>query len=288
MPRLDRRARRARARSRARRRTRSKPAGLPRSHPRCAFTALDAARPTSPPLKPQHESGSGRMLAHRGRRRAGMSAAPAAVSADDLLVEAAGLMKYFPVRRGVAQRVAATSRRSTASTSHPPGRDGRARRRVRLREVDARPHAAPPLRADRGPDPFRRARTSRALGARTLRRMRREMQMVFQDPYASLDPRQTRRRHRRRGARDPRHRAAPRAAARVAELLERVGLEPPAQRALPARVLRRPAAAHRHRPGARASSRSFIVCDEPVSALDVSIQAQILNLLDASCSRTSA
>jgi len=66
----------------------------------------------------------------------------------------------------------------------------------------------------------------------------------------------------------------------VASLLKRVGLDPTYARPVSARILRRSAAAHRHRPRASPSRPHFIVCDEPVSALDVSIQSQILNLLN--------
>ena len=107
--------------------------------------------------------------------------------------------------------------------------------------------------------------------------------MIFQDPYASLNPRMSDRRGDRGAARDPRARARPppSAQARVAGAARRrSGCAPDAATPLPARVLRRPAPA---RSGSRARSRckpQFIVCDEPISALDVSIQAQIVNLLE--------
>ena len=110
---------------------------------------------------------------------------------------------------------------------------------------------------------------------------RRDLQMIFQDPYSSLNPRHDRAPDARRGARA--FIASVRAAEiddRVLELLALVGLCPRTHADRHPRALqRRPAPAHRHRPGARRSSRAFIVADEPVSAVDVSVQAQIMNLL---------
>ena len=113
---------------------------------------------------------------------------------------------------------------------------------------------------------------------RAMRDMRREMQIIFQDPYASLNPRmrigeiigEGLRIHIRRG--DERK-------TRVEDLLTRVGLRAEYHAPLSARILGRTTSAHRYRARARASTREFIVADEAVSALDVSIQAQILNML---------
>jgi len=203
-------------------------------------------------------------------------AAPGGAPAGPL-VEAVGLVKRFPITRGILFRrtVAqvhalegvdlAIGRGETLGLVGESGCGKSTTARVLTRLLEP---TAGTVRFD-GEDITR-------LQGRRLNPLRRQMQIVFQDPYASLNPRQSvgqiiaapLRVHAVPGDRR----------ARVQELMEQVGLNPEHYNRYPHEF----SGGQRQRIGiarALALRPRLIVCDEPVSALDVSIQAQILNLL---------
>jgi oligopeptide transport system ATP-binding protein len=199
-------------------------------------------------------------------------------SGETALLDVRHVKKYFPIRKGVLQReVAHVHAVDDVSFSVAEGetlglvgesgcgKSTLGRTLVRLLEP-----TAGEIILDGAPN--------QNLGTRRLRPLRREMQMVFQDPYASLNPRK------RVGTivSDPMriHGLGSRSEQkkRVNEILETVGLSPEHYNRFPHEF----SGGQRQRIGiarALALRPKLIVADEPVSALDVSIQSQMLNLL---------
>ena len=198
---------------------------------------------------------------------------------DGMLLEVQDLAKYFPVKRGIVfeRQVGEVKAVDGVSFSIPEGHtlglvgesgSGKSTTGYCILQL---------MKPTSGSVRFL-GRELTQLDREELRRMRREMQIVFQDPYSSLDPRMTVGNivseplevhgiGTRRGRRET-----------VRRLLEVVGFNPNYTNRYPHEF----SGGQRQRIGvarALALNPKLIVCDEPVSALDVSIQAQILNLL---------
>ena len=194
------------------------------------------------------------------------------------LIEVRGLKKYFPVRGGVFSRIGSwvkavddvsfdIGRREVFALVGESGCGKTTTGRTLLRLIEPTEGA---VRFD-GQSVF-------DLGKRELRTLRRRMQLIFQDPYSSLNPRMTVGGIVGEPLRVHGLAAGKELEARIATLLEQVGLAAEYRTRYPHEF----SGGQRQRIGiarALALGPDFIVCDEAVSALDVSIQAQILNLL---------
>ena len=190
-----------------------------------------------------------------------------------VLLEVEGLKKYFPTKKGILHAVDDVSFTiEEGKTLGVVGESGcgkstTGRAILRLLEPTA------------GRVTFDGVDVA-GLNAEELRKMRTKMQIIFQDPFSSLNPRMTVSQAIEEPIRlhgiitDKKEREE-----RVMELMETVGLAPRLYHAYPHEL----DGGRRQRIGiarALAVNPKFIVCDEPVSALDVSIQAQILNLME--------
>ena len=199
-------------------------------------------------------------------------------AATSPLLSVTGLKKYFPVRKGVFSRVSAwvkavddvTLQVKAGETLGLVGESGCGKTTVGRSILRLMEPTAGEVNFE-GQDVL-------ALKPQALRQMRRRMQIIFQDPYSSLNPRMT------IGAivGEPLkiHKIAKgqELQDRINQLFVKVGLRPEHQSRYPHEF----SGGQRQRVGiarALALNPKFIVCDEAVSALDVSIQAQILNLL---------
>jgi oligopeptide transport system ATP-binding protein len=195
------------------------------------------------------------------------------------LLDVQGLRTWFPIRKGVLSRLVGQVKAVDGISFHVDagetlglvGESGCGKTTAGRTLLRLIPATEGRVHFD-GKDVF-------ALKGDELRQLRRKMQIIFQDPYSSLNPRLEVRTivgealsvHGIASGSEAEH--------RVAALMERVGLLPEHMRRYPHEF----SGGQRQRIGiarALALEPSFIVCDEAVSALDVSIQAQIINLLE--------
>jgi oligopeptide transport system ATP-binding protein len=200
-------------------------------------------------------------------------------SKDEVLLEVRNLKKYFPIRRGVFQRkvgdvkavdgVSFTIKRGETMGLVGESGCGKSTTGKAILQLD-RPTAG---------EVYLDGEDLTKIKGEKLRLIRRKMQIIFQDPFASLNPRMTigaiigepLEVHGVGKGKDKE--------ARVKELLKLVGLNPSFVTRYPHEF----SGGQRQRIGiarALALNPAFIVCDEPIAALDVSIQAQVVNLLE--------
>ena len=202
----------------------------------------------------------------------------AAVPPRKKLIEVNNLVKYFPVRAGLMQRVKAWVKAvddvsffiNEGETLGLVGESGCGKTTIGRTILRLIPATSGEVIVD--------GRNVFDLGSSELKKMRAEMQIIFQDPYSSLDPRMPIGESIAEGLRVHTDMNGQERYDVVTEMLTRVGMRAEHARRYPHEF----SGGQRQRIGiarALALRPKFIVCDEPVSALDVSIQAQVLNIL---------
>ena len=198
---------------------------------------------------------------------------------NNILLKVDGLVKHFPITRGIFRRQVGTVKAVDGISFEIKGREnlGLVGESGCGKSTAARV-ILQLLKATSGKVYFKEQEIT-SISGEDLRKRRPQMQMIFQDPQDSLNPRMTvgsiisepMFEHQRLKAKQRRE--------RVEQLLDSVGLDPYVTNRYPHEF----SGGQRQRIGiarALALSPDFIICDEPIAALDVSIQAQVINLLE--------